>query len=80
VLTASGEIRVVVMGEGVPVLILGPAGDELKKLGTSCSTGVVDEVLEVQGEVRVIETTPRGDFQARLDLDLLVLERVAEFR
>ncbi len=62
------------------LLVLGPAGDELARLGTTCRTGVVYEVLDVEGEIRVIEATPHGDFQARLDLDSLTLQRVAAWR
>ena len=62
------------------LLVLGPAGDELARLGTTCGTGSIGEVLDVAGEIRVIEVTPAGDFQARLDVDSLTLERVAEWR
>ncbi len=62
------------------LVIIGPAGDEIKRLGTTCGTGELYEVLEVDGEIRVIEATPRGDFQARLDLASLELERVAAWR
>jgi len=62
------------------LLILGPAGDELARLGTTCGRGTVDQVLDVEGEIRVIEATPGADYQARLDLDTLTLERVAEWR
>ena len=60
--------------------VLGPSGVELKTLGTTCGTGVVDQVLKVDGEIRVVESTPAGDFQARLDLESLTLERLAEWR
>lgn len=62
------------------LLVLGPAGDELARLGTTCGTGTVYEVLDVHGEIRLIEATRNGDFQATLDLDSLTLERVAEWR
>jgi hypothetical protein len=62
------------------LLVLGPEGDELARLGTTCGTGFIDQVLDVSGEIRVIEATPRGDYQARLDLDSLTLERTGEWR
>jgi hypothetical protein len=62
------------------LVVIGPAGDELARLGTTCGTGIIYEVLDVVGEIRVIEGTPHGDFQARLDLDSLTLERIAEWR
>jgi hypothetical protein len=62
------------------LVVLGPDGDELARLGTTCGTGVIDQVLDVDGEIRAIEVTPRGDFQARIDLDSLEMERVAEWR
>jgi hypothetical protein len=62
------------------LLILGPAGDELVRLGTTCGTGYIDEVLDVLGEIRVIEATRNGLWQARPDLDTLTLERIAEWR
>lgn len=62
------------------LLIVGPSGDLLVRLGTTCGTGVVDQILDIAGEIRVIEVTPSGDFQARLDMDALSLERVAEWR
>lgn len=62
------------------LIVLGPAGDELTRLGTTCGSGSVDEVLEVQGELRFIEATPHGLYQATLDLGSLTLERVAERR
>ncbi len=62
------------------LIVLGPAGDELARLGTTCGTGIIYEFLDVLGEIRVIEVTGHGDFQARLDLDSLALERVAEWR
>ena len=62
------------------LLVLGPAGDELVRLGTTCATGYIDQVLEIAGEIRVIEATRHGDYQARLDLDSLTLERVGEWR
>ena len=45
------------------LLVLGPAGDELARLGTTCGTGVIYEVLEIAGEIRAIEATRHGDFQ-----------------
>src|SRR5262245_42338724 len=62
------------------LIILGPSGDEIARLRTTCGTGVIDQVLDIDGELRVVEATPRGDFQARLDLDALTLERVGEWR
>lgn len=60
--------------------VYGPAGDELTRLGTTSGTGTIDEVLDVDGEIRAIEATPHGMFQARFDLETLTLERVAEWR
>ena len=62
------------------LIVLGPAGDELARLGTTCGRGTVDQVLDVAGEIRVIEATPNGDYQARLDLQTFELERVGEWR
>ena len=62
------------------LLVLGPAGGELTRLGTTCGAGLIYEVLDVEGEIRVIEATRHGDFQARLDADALTLHRVAEWR
>lgn len=62
------------------LVVLGPAGDELTRLGTTCGTGSVDEVLDVLGEIRVIEATGNGLSQALLDLDTLTLKRIAEWR
>lgn len=62
------------------LVIVGPAGDELARLGTTCGTGTIDEVLDVLGEIRVIEAARNGLWQARLDLDTLTLERIAEWR
>ena len=62
------------------LVVLGPAGDEVVRLGTTCGTGLIDQVLDIDGEIRVIEATPRGDFQARIDLDSFELVRVAEWR
>ncbi|MDO5736517.1 MAG: hypothetical protein Q4P15_08580 [Propionibacteriaceae bacterium] len=60
--------------------VLGPAGEELARLGTTTGTGTIDEVLDVGGEIRVIEATSLGLFQASLDLDSLTLVRVAEWQ
>ena len=62
------------------LVILGPGGEELVRLGTTCGRGLIDQVLEIEGEIRAIEATPSGDFQARLDIDELSLHRVAEWR
>lgn len=62
------------------LLVLGPAGDELARLGSTCGDGVIVEVLDVQGEIRAIETRGTNMSQARLDLDTLTLEWVAEWR
>jgi hypothetical protein len=62
------------------LVVLGPGGDELARLGTTCGTGIIDQVLDVDGEIRAIEATPRGDYQARIDLDSFRMERVAEWR
>jgi hypothetical protein len=79
-----GDSIALVVGAARPgeknLMVLGPAGDELARLGTTCATGYIDQVLDVLGEIRVIEVTPHGDYQARLDLDSLALERVAEWR
>ncbi|MEO7588105.1 MAG: hypothetical protein ABIS84_08765 [Arachnia sp.] len=60
--------------------VLGPDGEELARLGTTTGDGTLSEVLEVGDEIRVIEATSHGDFQARLDLDSLTLVRVAQWR
>jgi hypothetical protein len=62
------------------LVVFGPSGDELARLGTTCGTGTIYEVLDVSGEVRVIESTRYGLYQARLDPDSLTLERIAEWR
>lgn len=62
------------------LVVLGPGGDELARLGTTCGTGLIDQVLDVDGEISAIEATPHGDFRARLDVDSLELQRVAEWR
>lgn len=62
------------------LVVLGPEGDELARLGTTCGTGLIDQMLDVDGEINAIEATPHGDFRARLDVDSLALERVAEWR
>lgn len=60
--------------------VLGPAGEELTRLGTTTGTGTISEVLDISGEIRAIEATRHGMFQARLDLNSLTLVRVAEWR
>ena len=62
------------------LVILGPEGEELVRLGTTCGRGLIDQVFETAGEVRVVEVTPSGDFQATVDLEELSLRRIAEWR
>ena len=62
------------------LLVLGPAGDELARLGSTCGHGLIVEVLDVAGEIRVIEARGGNMSQARLDLDTFTLEWVAEWR
>lgn len=62
------------------LLVLGVAGEELARLGTTCGTGYIYHVFEVAGEIRVVEFTRDGDFQALLDLDAFTLERIGEWR
>lgn len=79
-----GEQLSLAVQEQIPghpnLAVIDASGVIVKTLATTCGTGVVDQVLRVDGEVRVVEVTPAGDFQARLDLDTLTLERVAEWR
>ena len=62
------------------LVIIGRSGDELVRLGTTCSTGYVDQVLEVKGEIRVIEITPNEAYQSRLDLETFDMQRVGVWR
>lgn len=79
-----GDLMALAILEGEPgdrnLLVLGPAGDELARLGTTCGRGLISQVLDVDGEVRAIEATSGGDFQARLDLATFEMERIAEWR
>jgi len=81
-LTEDGHALVLLDAEpgAKNLLVLNPRGEELARLGTTCGTGTLQQVLVMQDELRVIEMASRGDFQAVLDLEKLTLTRVAEWR
>jgi hypothetical protein len=62
------------------LLIFTFEGQRLAQLGTTCGSGTIDQILVVNGEIRVVEATPRGDFQARLDREPWSLYRIGEWR
>lgn len=62
------------------LVVHGPDGGEITRLGTTSGTGRIVEVIDVSGEIRVIESTSHGMWQARFDPDLLTLARVAQWR
>lgn len=77
----SGVLVVEARDPGEPnLLLIDVAGTEVWRSGTSCGDGTIDQVLPVLGELRAIEVTPKGDFQATIDLDTGTLTRIAEWR